>query len=75
MITSPVQQNTPGALVGEKPSDASNAMPFGFTFALQSVRISHTGTRLAETLSRKETASEQYNATRRSRVEWGIHRV
>lgn len=75
MITIPIQQNTPGALVDETSFAASNAMPFGLTFALQSVRTGHTGTHLAEMLSLKETALEQKNATGRSRVEWGIHRV
>ncbi|HKP53077.1 MAG TPA: hypothetical protein VJ183_10525 [Chloroflexia bacterium] len=75
MVISSTQPNTPGAPVGEITATACASMPFGFTFALQSVRAGQWSKSIAGTPGLKETGLAQYNDTRRSRPGWGIHRV
>jgi hypothetical protein len=75
MITTTVQPNTPTTLFLGSETAADTAMPFGFTFALQSVRTGHADARLLNAIELKEAALDQYNEAHRSRVEWGNRRV
>jgi hypothetical protein len=75
MITTSAQPNTPTTLLLGSESSAYTAMPFGFTFALQSVRTGHAGARLLSAIELKEASLNEYNDTGQSRVEWCNRRV
>ena len=75
MIVTSVQLNTPGTPSREEGTSACSTMPFGLTFALQSVRTGHAGAYLPNAIELKGAALGQFIDTSRSRVDWGSHRV
>lgn len=73
MIFVSTQLNTPGAQGGQ-PAHAGSAMPFGFTFALQSLRAAYRSIEFTATHEGKDATPGQLSDGSRSRVQWGAYR-
>jgi len=74
MISVSTQSNIQGTRAVQT-TNAGSAMPFGFTFALQSLRSAYGSISLANAYTSKDAKLNQHDGGHRSKIEWGSYRV